>query len=266
MNTQEYNQILRLHLLDMARVTQRGVDYAIKAYKLGNLEFCAIVRDDTYEIVRDDTYEIDELHREITGLVRDLVAMELSGESDLRYALASERIANALRVIHSQAVEIAADSTRILENGGGLGCGELATMADLVNSLMRLNVVALIEENVEHAQLAQRCSGVGRLFESTFYDWYRTIDHGTRALAEFERAIAKHFRAIALQAYEISEALVFRLEDYGGGSATDADKQMLAFLETTLADHNQEAVTISDGMQTFLENIDTCFADASFWN
>ena len=120
MNKQEYSQILRLNLLDMARVTQRGVDYAIKAYtfKLGNLESCTIVR--------DDTYEIDVLHREITGLVRDLFAMELSGKSDLRYFLASERIANALRVVHSQAVEIAANSMLILENGGGLGCAELA--------------------------------------------------------------------------------------------------------------------------------------------
>ena len=120
MNTQEYSQILRLNLLDMARVTQRGVDYAIKAYasNLGNLEPCTIVR--------DDTHEIDVLHRESTGLVRDLLAMELSGESDLRYFLASERIANALRVVHSQAVEITANSMLILENGDGLGCPELA--------------------------------------------------------------------------------------------------------------------------------------------
>lgn len=85
---------------------------------MGNLESRAIVR--------HDTYEIDVLHREITRLVRDLLAMELSGESDLRYILASERIANALRVVHSQTVEIAADSMLILENGGGLSCAELA--------------------------------------------------------------------------------------------------------------------------------------------
>ena len=123
MNPQKYSQILHSNLLDMARVTQRGVDYAIKAYtfKLGNLESCTIVR--------DDTYEIDVLHREITGPVRDLLAMELSGESDLRYFLASERIANSLQVVHSQAVEIAADSMLILDNGGGLGCAEL-TNAD----------------------------------------------------------------------------------------------------------------------------------------
>ena len=225
MNTQEYSQILRLHLLDMARETQRGVDYAIKAYKLGNPEFCTIVR--------ECTYDIGVLHREITGLARDLLAMELPGESNLRYILASERIANAMRVVHAQAVEIAANSMRIVENGGGLGCAELATMGDLVNSLVRLSVVALFEEDVEHAELARRSSGVGRLFESTFYDWYRTIDHRARAQAEFERAITKQLGYIALQTYEVAGAIVFWLDDSVGASATDIDERTLASHETT---------------------------------
>ncbi len=205
MNTQKYTQVLRLHLLDMAREAQRGVDYAIKAYKLGNPEFCTIVR--------ECTCDIDVLHREITELVRDLLAMELPAESNLRYILASERIANAIRVVHGHVVEIAANSMRIVENGGGLGCAELATMGDLVNSLVRLSVVALFEEDIDHAEVVQRSSGVGRLFGSTFYDWYRTIDHSARAQAEFERAITKHLGCIALQTYEVAGAIVFWLDD-----------------------------------------------------
>ena len=230
MNTHEYGQILRLHLLDMARETQRGVDYAIKAYKLGNPEFCAIVR--------ERTYDMEVLHREITELVRDLLAMELADESNLRYILASERIANAMRVVHGQAVEIAANSMRIVENGGGLGCAELATMGDLVNSLVRLSVVALFEEDVEHAELVRRSSGVGRLFGSTFYDWYRTIDHSARAQAEFERAITKHLGYIALQTYEVAGAIVFWLDDSVGALAADVDERTLAVYETTSAESN----------------------------
>jgi len=203
MNTHEYSQILRLKLLDLTRLTQRGVDYAIKAYKLADPEFC--------RSVREYTYEIDVLQPEIADLVRDLLAMEVPAESSLRYTLAAERIANALRIIHSHAVEIATNSMRIVENGGGLGCAELGTMGDFVNSLMRLTVVALFEEDLKQAELVQRCSGVGRLFESTFYDWYRTIDHKARAQAEFERAIAKHLRQIAPQTSEISGAIVFWL-------------------------------------------------------
>jgi phosphate uptake regulator len=220
MNTPEYSQIMRLHLLDMARVTQRDVDYAIKAYKLGNPDFCTIVR--------ECTYDINVPHRVITELVRDLLAMELSTESDLRYILASERIANAMLVVHSQALEIAANGLRIVENGGGLGCAELATMGDLVNRLVRLSIVALFKEDVEHAELVQRYSGVNRVFESTFYDWYRTIDPRARAQAEFERAITKHLGHIALQTYEVAGAILFWLDDSVGGFAREADERTLA--------------------------------------
>jgi phosphate uptake regulator len=242
MNTHEYSKILRLHLLDIARETQRGVDYAIKAYKLANPEFCSIVR--------ECTYDIDVLHREITELVRELLAMELPGESTLRYILASERIANAMRVMHGQAVEIAANSMRIVENGGGLGCVDLATMGELVNSLVRLSVVALFEEDVEHAELVQRCSGVGRLFGSTFYDWYRTLDHRARAQAEFERSITKHLGHVALQACEVAKAIVFWLDDSLGTLVADAGERTLASHETTFSVSN-EGSNANSGRNTY---------------
>jgi hypothetical protein len=37
-------------------------------------------------------------------------------------------------------------------------------------------------------------------------------------------------------------------------------------IKTTVAGHNHEVVSIPDGMQAFLESIDTCFADPTFWN
>lgn len=224
MSIYQYNQTLRLHLLDIARETQRGVDYATKAYKLGNTEFCTIVR--------ECSYDVDVLHREITELVRDLLAMELPGESNLRYILASERIANAMQVVHGQAVEIASNSMRLVENGGGLGCAQLATMGDLVNSLVRLSVIALFKEDVAHAEQVRRSMEVGRLFGSTFYDWYRTIDHSARAQAEFERAITKHLGHIAQQTYEVADAIVFWLDDSLGALAPDVDERTLASYET----------------------------------
>ena len=257
MNTHEYSQVLRLRLLELARETQRGVDYAIKAYKLGNTEFCMSVR--------DRTYDIDVLHGEITDLVRDLLAMELPGESNLRYILASEQIANAMRLVHGHNVEIATNSVRIVENGGGLGCAELCTMGDLVNSLVRLSVVALFEEDVEHAELVQRCSAVGRLFGSTFYDWYRTIDHTARAQAEFERRITKHLDQITRSTHEIAGALVFWLECSDDRSEDQADEQV-SISDEAGATENPEAALVPDGMQSFLRSIDSCFADANFWS
>ena len=37
-------------------------------------------------------------------------------------------------------------------------------------------------------------------------------------------------------------------------------------IKTTVAGHDHEVVPIPDGMQAFLESIDTCFADPTFWN
>jgi hypothetical protein len=49
-------------------------------------------------------------------------------------------------------------------------------------------------------------------------------------------------------------------------NTTDADEEeTLPSRETNPAD-SQELVPIPDGMESFLESIDTCFADPSFWN
>jgi phosphate uptake regulator len=243
MDTHQYAQSLRLHLLDMARVVQKCVDYAIKAYKFGNPEFCISSR--------ECTYEIDLLYREISESVRDLLLMKLPGESELRCVLSSEQIANAMGEMHRHAIEIASYSMRIMENGGGLGCAELATMGDLVNSLVRLCVIALYEEDVEHADLVLRCSGMGRLFESTFYDWYRIIDHRARGQAECERALTKHLSRIACQTYEMAGAIVFWLDD-SAKLANLADEQALASGEAAPSMCNQEKVLATDGRQSFL--------------
>jgi phosphate transport system protein len=250
----QYLQTLRLQLLDMLRVSQRGVYYSIKAYKLGCPEFCASVR--------DNTDEINILHREITEIVQELLLMELARESDLRFILTCARICNALQAMHCQAVEIARNSMRLLENGG-LRCTDLTTMGDVVNGLVRLCVVSVFDEGIEHAQTVLRSDGVERLFETTFYDWYRTIDHRRRTQAGYELAITKHLSQIVRQTTEMADAIVFWLEDADRASLPDASKQHL-LRETTLAVGSQE-VTVSYGMRSFLQSVDTCFADTCFW-
>jgi phosphate uptake regulator len=232
------------------------VDYSIKAYKLGSMEFSTSVR--------DNAYEVDILHRETTEMTRELLLMDLPLESDLRFALSSERICNTLYVMHNQAVEIAANSTCHVENGGILGCGDLVTMGDVVNRLMRLCVVALFEERIEHAEAVLRSDGVDRLFETTFYDWYKTIDHMARTQAGYELAIAKHPRQMARHTHEIADAIVFWLEESDCASLQDCEQQHIFQHEEPKAAHHQD-ITISGGMQSFLQTVDNCFADTFFW-
>jgi phosphate uptake regulator len=251
----QYLQTLRLHLLDMSRVSQRSVDYSIKAYKLGCPEFCASAR--------DNTDEINILHREITEIVQELLQMELARESDLRLVLTCARICNALQTMHCQAVEIARNSMRLVENGG-LRCTDLTTMGDVVNSLVRLCVVSLFDEGIEHAQTVLQSNGVERLFETTFYDWYRTIDRRARTQAGYELAITKHLSQIVRQTHEVADAIVFWLEDADRASLLDASKKQHLLRETT-RDVGSPEVTVSCGMRSFLQSVDTCFADACFW-
>ena len=256
MDIHQYTQALRLHLLDMSRVTQRGVDYSIKAYTLENSEFCANVR--------DDSHEVKILHREITEIARELLFEDLSWESNLRFIFSAERICNSLYAVHGYAVEIAANSMRLLENGRKIGYADLAMMGDIVNSLLRLCVVALFEEKIEHAETVLRTGGIERLFETTFYDWYRALDHGTRTQACYELAITKHLGQIAHQVHEVAVAIVFWLKDPGPESVPEASKEKCVLYDPTAEMGNQDGSF--DGMKSFLQSVDTCLADACFWN
>ena len=244
-------QSLRLHLLDMSRVSQRTLDYSIKAFSLGSGEACTIVRD-----AADD---INILHRQIAEISSELLLMDLPAESDLRFALSAARIGNALLSVYIHASEIATTSRHLQKNGPTAGYVELTRMGDVVNSLMRLCVVALFNKEVKHAETVLHHRGVARLFERAFYDWHLGIDRRLTTLASCELAITNGLSQVAKQTQEIAEAVLFWVEGTEGGPATDIIR------EPELELREQKTVTIPDGMEHFLLSIDVCFADASFW-
>jgi len=250
-------QTLRLQLLDMSRVSQRAVDYSIKAYQLDRPEFSANVR--------DSTYEVNILHREITEIARDLLQMDLPLESDARFALSAVLICDAHHSVHAQAVKIAANSAHLLENGRTPGCAGVTRMGEVVNCLMRLCIIALFDKEVAHAEAVLRNRGVERLFESAFYDWYRNADQRLRAQASQELAITKGLSQMAKETYEIADAIVFLLKGLDSGSTSRIDREQPTI--HTVPAREVEGVTCGpDGMQAFLGEIDACFADSSFWS
>src|SRR4051794_11549744 len=76
-------QILRSKLIAMARLTQRTVDYAIKAVQLGRPELCRAVQNS-----RD---EMNAIHCWIGTHGRKLLEAEVAG-NDSRFACAALRI------------------------------------------------------------------------------------------------------------------------------------------------------------------------------
>jgi phosphate uptake regulator len=220
MDLHQHIYVLRLHVLDMTRLSQKSVDYSVKACALASPQMCTAVR--------DRSFEIDALHCEIAETAQELLGLHIPGDADLRFVLSSERIAHAMQALHLQAIEIAEQCLQLLEVGGKLGCTEIAAMGDIVNSLVRLNVVALFEEEKQHAEAVLGAGRMERLFETIFCDWLRTLDPAASARTECERAITRRLSSMAREAYEIADALAFWLEDADNEAKCVMEKRRLA--------------------------------------
>jgi phosphate uptake regulator len=205
MNSHQYIQSLRLHVLDMAGLCQRGVDYSLKAYSLASPECC--------RIARNNTPEINILHLEIDEITREILLMEIPDESDLRFVLSVERICNALREIQINADAIATNSMRSLEGSRRMECKELVSIGDIVNRFMRLCVVALFKEEIEHAETVLRNDGVPRELETRFFDRLSTGDPSEGMETAYEIAVADCLGHIASELNELATAIVFWLDD-----------------------------------------------------
>ena len=205
MNSHESIQILRLRLLDMARMCQRAVDYALKAYSLGSPECCTLVR--------NNKPEINLLHLQIEESTREILLMEISDTLDLRCVLSADRICNALEDIYVHAEDIATSSIHLLESFRRTGCKELVSMGDVVNRLMRLCVVALFKGDIDHAETVLRSEGVEGEFEISFFESLNTLDRSDIAEAVYEIAIADSLSRMAHELREVANAIMFWLND-----------------------------------------------------
>jgi phosphate uptake regulator len=215
MDTQQNIQALRLHLLDMSKLSQRSVDYAIKGYRLGSPEFCRYVR-------RGDR-QLRELRRRITDLCQNLPVKELAVDAegltgDLaagregRFSPSALRICGALQATCTAAAEIAHHTMLLLEDARVPACAALEKVCYLVNRLVCLCIVALFKQESQHAETVLQNQEIGRLFEQAFHDLRNDIDRRITISAALELAITNSLRQIARQAHEIAEAIVFWLE------------------------------------------------------
>jgi phosphate uptake regulator len=197
MNIQQHIQILRSQLFAMSRLSQRAVDYSVKALELRSEEFC--------HRVQHDKHEFNELHRSAVYRCCKLMVSGLHPESDLRFALSAFRICGTLHKTYSAAAEIAKHTVSSLEENRASEFAVLGEMGRTVNGLTRLCTVALFQEEVEHAKVVLKSTAVARWFELK-------ISHARNEQTAFERAITKSFAQIAKQAHEMAGAITLWLE------------------------------------------------------
>jgi phosphate uptake regulator len=229
--TQQHVHVLRLHLLDMAKLSQRAVDYATKGYRLGSLEFC--------RYVRNGDHQLRELRRSIAALCQKPVSPEprsqesrsqetavdsdahpdkLDAVRQLRFSRSALRIADALHAVCTATAEIAHHSMLLLEDADWVPrCEALEKACYLVNRLMCLCIVALFKRERQHAEAVLQCREGRRLFEQAFRELRNQELHNCTGRqsaipAALELAISNSLKQIANQTHEIAEAIVFWLE------------------------------------------------------
>jgi phosphate uptake regulator len=216
MTIQPQLKVLRLHLLDMSKLSHRAVDYAIKGYRLGSPEFSRYVRRSDRQLV--------ELRRRITDLCQKLLTEqsvivdpeiftdEHAADSDVRFPLVALRICGALQAVCTATAEIAHHTMLLLEDTCVPGSEALEEICFLVNRLMCLCILALFKKEARYAETVVHNRDITRLFEQAIRNLRLDIERRTAITTALELAITNSLRQIAREAHEIAEAVLFWLE------------------------------------------------------
>ena len=214
MNSQRQMQPVRVHLLAMARLSQRGLDYAIKGYSERRPDFS--------KHVHVAEREIEERHRSLKALCREFMNDGTVASSDARSAFAAFSIANALHGTHSAAVAIARDTARMLESSGIQRCSALEAAGLHVNATMRVAVVSLFKQDVGHALTVLQQRDQVWLNELNSAALHPHVDRWAGAQGDFERSVVRNLCEVARHNHEIADAILFWLQ--ADASTTAASK------------------------------------------
>ena len=143
MDTYPPTQVLRSHLLNLLRVSQRMIDCCMKGYETGNMEFFAPILIPSQNLA--------ELHQIIPELTHELKTTVLLDDAQVRFVQASEAICAALAPAHNHSLEIARETYILCKSGLSGRSTSLVRRCEEVNSWARLCTIAAFEQNVEHA-------------------------------------------------------------------------------------------------------------------
>jgi hypothetical protein len=155
----------------MSKLSQRAVDYSIKAYELRCPEFC--------RHVRYTEHELRDIHFCLADRCRKILVAGLPADSDSRFVWSAFRIGSTLQATCTAATEIAQNTMLFLESGQVQESLALKEMGQTVNRLVRLCCVALFKEEVQHAKSVLQNQGVGRWFELIAYHVRSDISQGS---------------------------------------------------------------------------------------
>jgi phosphate uptake regulator len=204
MEVQRQCYILRSDLLRMAMLSQRAVDYSIKAHELGASE--------VYQLLWKHDQEWRNLQRRIGDRGRRLLASGVPVDADSAIAESALRIYSALYVTYTAASEITHIASLMAEGERTALSRRLGVIARFINSLVRLCTVALFNKEVRHVRGILHHDRSWRWCESALSRIRHLLMKNPRAHAKSELAVARALGQIAGQAYEIAQAATLWLE------------------------------------------------------
>jgi phosphate uptake regulator len=204
MKTQRQNYFSRSHLLRMAMLSQRAVDYSIKAHDLGAQE--------VYRLFWKYDLEWRKLQCSIGDRGRRLIVPGMPVDADSTIADSALRIYGALYVTYTAACEIAHIGSLMVECKRTTPSPCLEEIARFINGLVRLCTVALFKKEVQHARMILSNDGDRRRCELALYRTCHLLMQNPSTHAGFQLAVARALGQIADQAYEIAEASILWLE------------------------------------------------------
>lgn len=204
MDTQNQIRLLRISLLDMAKLSHRAVDYAVKGYKLGSPEFCRFVHRGDRQL-RELSQKINDRCRclfiETSAVIPEALREDPYADTNLRFVLSALRISTALQAAGAAAAEIAHHTLLSLDNVRFPGSPTLDKFCHLVNRQMCLCIVALFKQEACHAEAVLQNRELARIFESP------TLRH-----RRDELPISSNLKQIAAHVNEIAQAIIYWLE------------------------------------------------------
>jgi hypothetical protein len=213
MEIQRQSYFLRSHLLSMAMLSQRAVNYCIKAHELGASEI--------YRLFWKNDQEWRNLQRCIGDRGRTLFASGTPVDAESTAGDCALRIYSALYVTYTAACEIAHIGSLLVEGELKTASPRVGDIARFINSLVRLYTVALFKKEVQHSRTILRDHQGWRSFELALCHTHLLVQN-PGPQARLDLAVARALSQIAEQAYEIAQASTLWLDgDNSLGSASE---------------------------------------------
>ena len=200
MDTYPPTQVLRSHMLNLLRLSQRTIDCCMKGYETGNMEFFAPIL--------IPSQNLDELHHTISELTHELKTTVLFDDADVRFVQASEAICAALAAAYGHSLEIARETYVLSKSGLSGRSTSLARRCEEVNGWARLCTIAAFEQNVEHAIAVLKSQ------RNPWLSLWPTRRHSgdDQSLCSHEFAIARAVDDIGALFRAVAESIVFWLD------------------------------------------------------